>query len=209
MPVKTTPIKTDLFKFITLRTPQLIDAQKKDLGFIFHSDDTGVFLSSIANEVNITKARNYLNDEAKQFTPIEKIVGVKNINGNIYEFSSWLMRNRNTIVKAASDTKIAEVVDPSLTNAQKNVLWDNLYYQALTRKSSYVRQACIQMLIAYNYLAKSTSYDSKSSFTEEEYLNRLANAKVVINKAFTKEKKQQVKNKIVSNRVVQKLKNET
>ena len=35
-----TQVKNQLFKFVTIRNPQLIAEQNKELGFIFHLDKT-------------------------------------------------------------------------------------------------------------------------------------------------------------------------
>jgi hypothetical protein len=184
------PIKTDLFKFVTLRTPQLINEQKKDLGFIFHDNelkDTSNFLSSVTEETTVEAARQIVENELNKLTPLTSLSDVKAINLELYTFSSWLMNNRNALLKTEVDAK-ASAVSVALSNVKLNKLWDNLYYQVFTRKSSYIRQACIQLLIAQNFLNKKDAYAASTyKFDETDYLIRLANAKVVIDKAFTKE----------------------
>lgn len=211
MAKKTKPIKTDLFKFVTLRTPQLIDEQKRDIGFIFHNNtakSTSKFLETVVEDTTLNDSRTIVKTAVQQFVPIKSYLEVKSINTKMYNFSSWLMNNRNLVFKTESDEKLAEVQTPSLTNEQQNKLWDNLYYQVLTRKSSYVRQACIQMLVAHNYLAKNGLYNaSNHQFTEEEYLVKLANAKVVIDKAFTKSKTHRTKNRSLNKKTLKNLKN--
>jgi hypothetical protein len=42
------PIKNNLFRFVTLRNPQLIDEESKNLGFIPHPDETqSVFYEAV------------------------------------------------------------------------------------------------------------------------------------------------------------------
>ncbi len=213
MAAKTKPIKTDLFKFVTLRTPQLINEQKKDVGFIFHKkeiSDQSKFLQEAITVKELKTAREIVNAAVKEFVPLTKMMEVKAINKDMYNFSSWLMNNRNVIIKEEAKEKINVIAKLTLTKEEENLLWDNLYYQVLTRKSSYVRQACIQMLIAHNFITKIDNYDSKKIDTlEEEYLNTLAKAKVVIDKSFTKEEKKRLKNKIVSQSALKKLKKDT
>ncbi len=191
MALKKTPIKTDLFRFVTLRTPQLINEQQKNIGFIFHiKKEASVFLKSVKPDSTITESRDIVLNAAKSFSsPFTTYLKVKEIDKDLYNFSSWLMDNRNTLIEAEVLEKAAGINALSETNL--NLLWDNLYYQALTRKSSYVRQACIQMLIANNFILEHNRKLDEIKFkgSIDEYLERLANAKVVIDKAFTREEK--------------------
>jgi len=180
------PIKTDLFRFVTLRTPQLINEQRKDLGFIFHPDAAqSAFLSKIPSEATVEESRAAVRAEIKNLAaPFTSYLKVKAVEENVYKFSSWLMNNRNNFTKAEVVAEIGTLIP--LTDAKLYELWDNLYYQVLTRKSSYVRQACIQMLMASNFITKYTSYSAEvHGDSEDDFLIRLANAKVVIDRSFT------------------------
>jgi len=190
------PIKTDLFRFVTVRTPQLINEQRKDLGFIFHPNPSqSVFLEEIGEGTDINQARTFVRDAVNDFTnPLKTYLKTKEVDKDLYNFSSWLMNNRSNFTKAEVVVEMGSLTP--LVDAKVNELWDNLYYQVLTRKSSYVRQACIQLIIANNFIAKYTTYDATvHEGTEEEFLVRLANAKVVIDKSFTTEEDNSVSSK--------------
>lgn len=181
-------IKTDLFRFVTLRTPQLINEQRKDIGFIFHPDTTqSAFLKDVAENTSVEDARSLVLTAAGTFAdPLTSYLKVKSINQDLYNFSSWLMNNRNSLTETEVAAKTAGLT--VLDSASELKLWDNLHYQVIKKKSSYVRQACIQMIVANNFLKKFADYDDAViKTTEEEYLVRLANAKVIIDKAFTKQ----------------------
>lgn len=198
------PIKTDLFSFVTLRTPQLISEDRKSLGFIFHPDPSqSTFLNKITDEENVEQSRNQLAAETNNFQPLQSYTEVKAVDEQLYKFSAWLMDNRNTVTKAAADEKANGVT--TLSSADELLLWDNLYYQAITKTSDYVRQACIQMIIANNFIKELNNpalpSNAVNCITEpcdplppegeaqlNLYVQRLANAKVVMHKAFTNPK---------------------
>lgn len=181
-------IKTDLFRFVTLRTPQLINEQRKDIGFIFHPDTTqSSFLKDVAENTSVEDARSLVLTAAGEFNgAFETYLKVKLVSTDLYNFSSWLMNNRNSLTETEVAAKTAGLT--VLDSNSELKLWDNLHYQVIKKKSSYVRQACIQMIVANNFLKKFADYDDAViKITEEEYLVRLANAKVIIDKAFTKQ----------------------
>ena len=180
------PIKQDLFRFVTLRTPQLISEQRKDLGFIFHPDlSKSFFFSDIQENETLDTKRSKVHNKAKEFnTHLTTYLKVKRISKDLYNFSLWLMDNRNSISFDEAIEKMGNT--PVLPESDLHAIWDNLYYQALTRKSSYVRQACLQMIIANNIVATFQNHETARYIMPKEALIKiLANAKVVIDKAFT------------------------
>jgi hypothetical protein len=86
MAIQTKPIKTDLFKFVTLRTPQLINEQKKDIGFIFHPNSaktTSKFIKTIQDITPVKEARTIVKTAVATFVPAKSYLEIKNINPKI------------------------------------------------------------------------------------------------------------------------------
>ena len=182
-------IKQNLFRFVTLRNPQLIDEKDKDFGFVFHPDDKyNKFLQKIV-DVNEEERVKVLYDEAAQFSPLKTRTETKAVNIKLYPFSSWLMRNKNKL----SYMSIKENINgaSALTEAQEFTIWDNLIYQTIEKKSVYIREALIQMLIANQFLKAflkfSEGLDDDITFTEdqEKEFTRRAHASVVLSKSLT------------------------
>ncbi len=201
---KAKPITTDLFRFATLRTPQLLSSESKKRGFIYHeAPNKSFFLKEISNYKNLDKARKKLDEIVSNFTPIQSPVGIKNLDKEVYEFSIWLIKNRNTLTPESMGEN-RKGLDP-LAPEKLIFAWDNLFYQIITKESVYVRQACIQLILANNFLHKTATQQKilkaastinkprlpESPKAEEKiilFLRRLANAKVVIPMAFTTQK---------------------
>ena len=181
-------IKNNLFRFVTLRSPQLIDEKDKQFGFVYYPDEsTGEFIPSMQSASESEKKQTLL-DRKDNFrntqTPFEKKSDVKSLNENLYNFSSWLMRNKNALSYAA----IVDNLNSAESFANENDLlkvWDNLIYQTLSKSSVYVREALIQMLVANQFLeafealpAGLTEFTSK----QDKEFTRRAHASVVIPK---------------------------
>jgi hypothetical protein len=108
------------------------------------------------------------------------------------------MKNKNTVTSTEAASKAAGVTLLS-TNQLVN-LWDNLFYQVVSKKSDAVREAIIQMIVADNFLKKDDSQTTKSLITDDVDLQRLANTYVVIpqyvaNNIVSKDNTQRVANK--------------
>lgn len=183
--------KTDLFRFVTLRSPELISSDRKALGFISHPDaGSSVFLNLI-DEENLIDSRVLLANAATTFTPFMKVQEIKNLVPEVWDFSLWLAKNKNKIVRSELDAKIPTSL-PSSADVLK--IWDNLYFDILTNTNPYIRQACLQVIVSLNFIQNYTTYspgtttDPEEMAKESEILIRLANGKVIIHKVFSIEK---------------------
>ena len=144
------PIRTDLFRFVTIRTPQLISQHKKEFGFIWHpAPEKSYFLKSLSGSDTLQAARDNITRLAGGFLPARNYLAIKALNPEMYNFSHWLMKNRNQL----SGDKLKQKVKSAGSLKQQDLLtlWDNLMYQASMRELPHVRQACIQMIIANNF----------------------------------------------------------
>lgn len=175
-----TAIKTDLFKFVTLRQPQLISENNKQIGFVFYPFSN---LSKFTDIVKITDLKEKqsklkkLADEEKFF---DSYLHLKKINESIYNFSSWLMKNRNILVMDEVEKYMKSVLP--LSPEMEDVIWENLFYQIVSKKSQTVKQACLQVLVSNNFLKKNDFFSKTddSLITDENKMQKLANAYIVI-----------------------------
>lgn len=186
---------TDLFRFVTLRAPQLISAERRALGFIEHPDPSNsVFLSTLlgaSEDINVRRAA--LIGQVGTFKPtaFEGVSDVKAISPELWEFSLWLAENKNKLERDKLDAQIPA----SLPNSSKIIkLWDNLFYDILTKENAPLRQACLQMIVAINFInnyatySPGTTLDKAEQEEEAQLLKRLADGKVIVDRAFTIEK---------------------
>ena len=196
--------KTDLFRFVTLRAPQLVDETNKEIGFINHPNPTGsIFLTELTNLPNIDDAREYVSAMAIDFEMggviLNSISDVKAINSEVWDFSNELAKKSGEL-KTKTDLTIP---GGGLSNDNVINLWDNVFYSLVRRTNRQVRQACLQMIVADNYITGILVVDADieekiqypkriGDFPLAEkigiYLKRLANAKVIIPAAFSLDK---------------------
>jgi len=189
-------IKNNLFRFVTLRNPQLIEEKDKKTGFIYHphvdnsEEDSGVFISAIDGiddkdkKQALIKASDNFKDGELAF---EKKADVREFNTELYNFSSWLMRNKNALsyVEIIANSNNVKALFPS----EKISVWDNLIYQTISKSSVYVREALIQLLIADKFLehfikfSKDLSEDITFTEDQEKEFKRCAFSSVVISKS--------------------------
>jgi hypothetical protein len=177
-------IKNNLFRFVTLRNPQLIDDKKKPIGFIYHPDESGSKFFEAIKLVNETEKREALKLEATKFSEFKTKSEVRLVNNKLYQFSIWLMQNRNHLTFQSIKKNVEQVV--ALTKTQELTILDNIIYQTISKTSVYVREALIQLLIANQFLLAFQKFTANTSgditLTEEQELEfkRRAHASVVI-----------------------------
>ncbi|WP_452602949.1 hypothetical protein [Pontimicrobium sp. MEBiC06410] len=186
-------IKQNLFRFVTVRNPQLIDKKEGHPGFVFHPNGSSVFSEVIADSTNPEELRAGIQEQANEMAAyaFKTRKEVAAINENLYAFSNWLMRNKNNLTYNAIQDNLNGATLLNIEQKEDIKLWENLIYQTITKQSVYVREALIQMLIANQFLnefinrpfepiARGGGY----KFTEAELkeFTRRACASVVISK---------------------------
>ncbi|WP_442264910.1 hypothetical protein ACSIGC_11205 [Tenacibaculum sp. ZS6-P6] len=168
------PITSSLFKFVTLRSPQLADERKKELLFVSYPEEkeTESLAHRSVSGLSLVQEKERAEALANAYT-IENFQAIENRQqlrknyGKLYDFSSWLMRNKNYFTAKS----IAENLDVILYNGNSSpeeiltienalllkeedevLLWNNLFYQTIHKVSTPVREGLIQMLIANHFL---------------------------------------------------------
>lgn len=179
---------TDLFRFVTLRSPESITTGRKELGFVKHTALTYShflqYIGDAAFDAEIAAA-------ITSFVPVTMLESLESPLPDIREFALWLSQNKWSLDSTILAGKIPAVLP---TADQVLGLWDNVYYSILTRGNLPMRQSFLELLIALNFIDKYADYlaadpdDEVQKAQETADLRRLANAKVLINKALAAKK---------------------
>lgn len=179
--MKTEKVKTDLFRFATLRAPQLISKERRKLGFVEHPNPKkSVFLSQINPNEDDAIVRNKLLAAANTFHPFDSVDEIKSFAGDLWLFSVWLGKNKNNLEDLSRlDSHLLNVVAPSLADQAR--IWDNVFYDILLKKNPHVRQGCLQLLVTIHFLENNLA---KRSVVKD--LQRIAKSRVVIPSVFSR-----------------------
>ena len=187
------PIKSSLFRFVTLRSPQAIEDKENKAGFVLPSDavkgtDTLTALSAYylaidgvdQNDAAARKTALEGADSDPSFVLIDGKTSLKAISSDLYSFSSWLMRNKSYLSYALvvdnlnlpenyTTTDVLNTLSGmSLSAAQEAQVWDNLLYQTIYKTSTSLRERLIQMLVANQFVKEfHLFYDAKNSSLQE------------------------------------------
>jgi hypothetical protein len=164
-----TEMKNTLFRFATMRAPELIDDASKALHFVQHPSPktTGHFktMMDTGNESHASQLAKW-KTLATAFTAMADVADAKTYVGTAFaHYTNWLAKNATSISLNNGELTNAPTAAP-LTQAQKIVLWDNLFYQLATGKNNYLRDFCMEALIASHFIENSGS--------ENAHLNALS-----------------------------------
>lgn len=158
-----------LFRFATMRSPELINDGDKEKFFVYHPDpaDEGHFKSLVANPIADATARVLAwKNLAASFAAFQSPAQVKAFIGNsFYDFANWLAKNAKAISENGDPVAERFQGQTSLSHAQVISLWDNLFYQLITGKSAYVRDLLINALIANHYLEAAETDKAKTAIS--------------------------------------------
>lgn len=171
-------VTNTLFRFATMRSPELISDENKQKYFVYHPNPTaeGYFHSLVANPIADKAAREQAwRTLADTFTALQSNADVKNLVGqNFYDFANWLAKNAKEMSEGTQTVPENFSAVAQLGNSQLIIIWDNLFYQLIANKSSYVRDLVINVLIANHYIKSASSAGS----------NKLVLSRVVIPQEF-------------------------
>ncbi|WP_336962369.1 hypothetical protein [Chryseobacterium contaminans] len=197
MPVENTPSQT-LFRFVSLRSPQLSDDTKNDKRFItipneLKSDDA--FYVPVINGTGSkqrllqTCAANYANRaeciSSNPNNPHNLKSFKDSFDKRILEYITWLAINKNTCTYQEFNTRRLKFFnilnDPSIPTLidLPIYLWNNLIYQVVTQKDFYIKEFIMQVLFAYN----------TADTSNEEEMKKVLAAKVVLPKELMMDEK--------------------
>ncbi|MEL7252427.1 MAG: hypothetical protein AAFO03_28715, partial [Bacteroidota bacterium] len=193
------PVRTELFRFVSLRSTQLIDPTKKYIFFVHHpAPDASHFLAGL-NEEDLEVASKELRAKVSSFQPIRSKRILESKYTELYRFSLWLSRHKKQLSATRLEAK-AKQLNPL---ARKEILfiWDQLFYQLLEKPNPTLRQACTNLLVANHFISiikdedildlAQEYYEGNQRVTAEEeytrrFIRRLANAKIIVPREFSK-----------------------
>ncbi|WP_298893674.1 hypothetical protein [uncultured Psychroserpens sp.] len=170
-----TEIKNTLFRFVSMRAPELTDDNKPQDGFVFRDAAVkkGEFDAAAATLTDAAEKWQAMKVVANSFQPLS-VDGIKEIDTKLYELSVWIAKNRLSY-NLDELLKLMEGVSNLRESEVLGRLWDNLFYQTLTQETFYAKETIIQLLIANHVLS---NYKG-----DKDQLKDLINAKVVLPKA--------------------------
>lgn len=166
-----TEIKNTLFRFVSMRAPELSDENKQEEKFIFRNENvpTGVFDAVVGKTSKWQELQIIAND----FIPLT-LKEIKELDQKLTQLSVWVAKNRLSY-KKEDLIKYTEGVEAINDTEILGQLWDNLFYQTVTQKDFYAKETLIQLLIANHFV-------SKYRVDDPELTKKLLNAKVVLPK---------------------------
>lgn len=192
--------KSNLFKFVTLRNPQLLDEDRKEQGFVFHPEvDVSQFYADTTSG-NPEQRYGKLKTRCETLLSAPPQANYISLNRtklrasfpNLTKFSTWFSKNNTKLNPYAIKTFIETSSIVTLDDQSETRLWDNLIYQTITNQSKPVRESIIKLLIANQFLSQFknkvlTSVTAQmTEFTEEfkdEFVRR-AKANVAVPNIF-------------------------
>ena len=167
--------RTTLYRFVSLRSPELSKKENQEKRFVFHPDNkTGAFFDAIKTKpANVSKAE-ILQKTTNNFPAFLQESDIEKLDAKFFEISNWLSQNLNAEVKLIHERlKFIKALDLKI----ELILWDNLFYQVITQKTFYVKESLMNTLLLQNTLKQGSNLKDKEFL---EILPTLLKAKVVL-----------------------------
>lgn len=173
-----------LFRFAQLSNPQQVSVENRKKFFVYHPDgETSPFFDAIKGIEDPVKKSKNLEKAANDFSDFENLEDVKFFKPDLYEFAVWIARNSRTIIDAEVQDKI-QGLSP-LTKSEQEKVWNNLFDECLTQENPYLRDACMELLIASHFIDLYKDFDK-----DDNSLQDLASSTVVLPKVLFEIKKE-------------------
>lgn len=166
------PITNTLFRFVSLRSPKLLEENLLNRKFIYHTQlsSTNIFYNTVLTRP--TGSPKWQALTSAPYTPeFSSVHQIKTALPDLYEFSLWLIRNRSTYTQPEL---LAQAALVSSTPPIENI-WNDFYYQVITQESFYLKEALMQLLLAIHVLDNLSSSNDLNDL--DDYL---VNATIVL-----------------------------
>lgn len=172
-----------LFRFVSLRNPNLAENSERNLRFIYRPKDIVGFFDAVSSnnsEIKLQALRNLAN----QFSPnaIKTVTALEE-----GEFSELLKIGKNTSLNkklTTTELKLAKDYYSKLVQNTRGIslLWDNLIYQYIMQNNFYVKEAIAHILNAFHigYVQSLTSNEELKRINGSTFLDVAANATIVL-----------------------------
>lgn len=182
---KSLPKTTTLFKFLYISAPEIKnDDNLSSRVIINHQKGNSVFIQAIDGLTNPNEINQALKSKIETFNPLISPKEIKLLNPDLYKFAQWLgISSKKNSTQSELQLKSNGII--IYTSTQENILWDNLYFHALTTNDTHTRDAILLVLRANNLLKKFQQYISNTqnqefSTEDAKKYSDLANALVTI-----------------------------
>jgi hypothetical protein len=184
-----TEVKNTLMRFQTLRSPELSDEENKSLRFIEMQNlgNGNLFFDAVKAQSAITSKWKKMLAILPTSIPEPPVGGNLTllnatltaynwvVDSNMVALSIWIAKNKNSITFAELDRKLSNSEGIAVFSpAQEKQLWNNLFYQVLTQKDFYQKEAIMQLL-ALNHIIK-----NRNSLVNDNLVKNILLAKVVL-----------------------------
>ena len=184
------PIKSSLFRFVTLRSPQAIEDKETKIGLIYPSggaESDSAYYQAVSGVTEGDETGRETALKGVTFTTLDTKTAIKDISFRtkaVYGFSTWLMRNKNNLSYALVADNLPstylglDVLDPdpaaaanhdiALSPNEEAQVWDNLLYQTINKTSTSLRESFIQMLVANKFAQEFKAFHDVMNDSLEE-----------------------------------------
>ncbi|MFT3793654.1 hypothetical protein [Flavobacterium sp.] len=147
-----------LFRFTSLRSPELVEKNNQAQRFVFHpylvtepSEVTSAYFNAVASKPSDQSNWQAMKIASQTFTAYQSVSEIENlVPDHYYEDAIFLAKNKMSLDVPEFYTRISgytPVTDENLVN-----VWDNLFYQVITQKDFYIKDAILEVLVFQNLL---------------------------------------------------------
>jgi len=172
-------IKNTLYRFVTMRAPELIGGIERALGFVdFPQNETSAFIAPAAQATTPAAKKQAIDTAVAGYTPnFSSKKDLENENVDFNSFASWLTSNRTKFTLEEITAKIDAFNASQNTYPTMVQVWDDLHYNILTKGNSYLRDTLLSWLVADFFLSNRDKVERTA-----KNLQKIAQARVVIDK---------------------------
>ncbi|WP_294208814.1 hypothetical protein [uncultured Chryseobacterium sp.] len=177
-------VSQTLFRFVSLRNPQLTETKKQNLGFILRPSEIRSAFNSAVNPGDSALAKfQALERAAKTFstTGYESELIIE--SGPLAEALKMGRKiSKRETLSAADETVAKNLYNDSNVQGAVPQLWDNLIYQTVTEKNFYVKEALIHILkaIHFGYVCSLSPTPELIKINGEDLKAKALDARVVL-----------------------------
>jgi hypothetical protein len=138
------PIKSDIFRFVTFRSPEHLSFDTKDKRFVIHPDLTQSVINSCPVPTSGSVEPGIFTQFLNQFPQSNSYQEIRLIQPSLYDIASNSFKKRRPISQI-----VTEGFDQNklLDTNQVIALFDQLFFQLITKKSKTIRNSISQLLI--------------------------------------------------------------
>jgi hypothetical protein len=161
----TTQPKTTLFTINTTRSPELLSEFANQNYYIKHPNNSaGVFYAAVNNRPIGISVREAMITASAVFNSLN-YTELIDINEDLYNFTRNFLVNKEDLKYDELNNAMLSI--ESLSENDKILLWDNLFYQTITLEDNYIRERVILILIANHIKENFTNIDQNNEAAVE------------------------------------------